>query len=161
MRKGIRVYACPGFSVEFENKVKQLQGVLIEADRHMGIDRDISVTGEIPGEYKAAPMPEQALMVQTAKGITVITGCSHPGIVKMIQKVKTFFPQKTISLVFGGFHLKDQDRQAVQSVVASMKDMGVEKVGPTHCTGSEAQMLFKNSYGDQYVEISAGKKFEI
>jgi len=160
-RRGIRVYACPGFSPAFKTKVRQLQGMLIEAETYQEIDQSISITGEIRGECREAYIPEQALILKTERGITVITGCSHPGIVTMIQNVKSLLPQSRISLVFGGFHLMGKNRHTVQSIVSSMIDMKVEKVGPTHCTGHEAQMIFKSGYGDHFLSIQAGKILEI
>jgi len=160
-RKGLKVYACPGFSQVFKDKVNQLQGTLIEAETYLEIDLNITVTGEIEGEYDGAYMPEQALVVNTEQGITVITGCSHPGIVNMIKNVKDRFPRSKISLVFGGFHLMDHDPQEVQSIVTAIKDMGVEKVGPTHCTGHEAEKVFEKDFGDNYITIEAGKELDI
>ena len=160
-RKGLRVYACPGFSRKFKNKVKKHQGFLIEAETHLEIGQNISITGEIEGEYGGSRMPEQALVIKTERGITIITGCSHPGIVTMIKKVIEFFPQKRISAVLGGFHLITHDRDRIQSIAASMKNMGVENVGPTHCSGQDAQMIFKESYGEHFLSIRAGGIFEI
>lgn len=160
-RKGLTVYACPGFSADFKKKVKRLGGTLIEAESHLRINQNISVTGEIPGEYKGSSMPEQALMVKTERGITVITGCSHPGIVMMIQKAKAIFPRERIALVLGGFHLMNQNRKNIESIVSAIKDMGVEKIGPTHCTGQEAQRIFKNSYKDHFLFIIAGQTLDI
>jgi len=161
VRRGLRVYSCPGFSQAFKNKVEQLGGDLVEADSHLQIGRGISVTGEIPGKYKDASMPEQALTVETQDGITVITGCSHPGIVSMVRVVKQQSPDSNISLVFGGFHLMNQDRRTIQTIAESMKEMGVERVGPTHCTGYDAQLVFKQVYRDNYLTIQAGNSFEI
>jgi len=39
--------------------------------------------------------------------------------------------------------------------------MGVEKVGPTHCSGKEAQKIFKNNYKDHFLSIMAGQTLEI
>ena len=160
-RKGIAVYACPGFSADFKKEVNHLDGRLIEAETRLKINQNISITGEISGEYGGAYMSEQALMVKTERGITVVTGCSHPGIVIIIQKAREIFPQERISLVFGGFHLMDQNKQMIETIVATMKDMGVENVGPTHCTGQEAQHIFKNSYADHFLSIMAGQTLEI
>lgn len=74
------------------------------------IAKNIFVTGEIPGVYKDEYLPEQALVVKTKKGITVIAGCSYPGIVKILKKVKRQFPQDKLYFVFGGFHLKDTSK---------------------------------------------------
>jgi 7,8-dihydropterin-6-yl-methyl-4-(beta-D-ribofuranosyl)aminobenzene 5'-phosphate synthase len=99
--------------------------------------------------------------VETGGKISVIVGCSHPGIVTMVERVKTIFPGVEISLVFGGFHLKDMDPQSVRMIVSSMKELGVEKVAPTHCTGEEAKAIFREGYGEKFVSIQAGKLFEI
>jgi len=39
--------------------------------------------------------------------------------------------------------------------------MGVEKVGPTHCSGYDAKMIFKENYGISCISIKAGQVFEI
>lgn len=160
-RKGLKVYACPGFSSVFKEKVHQLQGILIETGSHQSIDQNISVTGEIPGKYGGTYLPEQALMVKTKLGITVMTGCSHPGIVPIVRKAKELFEQERISLVLGGFHLMDKDQKTTETIAASMKELGVENVGPTHCTGQEAEQLFKNSFTDHFISIMAGQTLEI
>jgi 7,8-dihydropterin-6-yl-methyl-4-(beta-D-ribofuranosyl)aminobenzene 5'-phosphate synthase len=160
-RPGLRVFACPGFSVDFKEKVRQLGGRLIENAVFAALEEHISVTGEILGEYKGAPLPEQALVIQTAGGLVVITGCSHPGIVPILQKVKAAFPETEIGLALGGFHLKDADTQTIQAIVTTIKKMGVRRVGPTHCTGEAAQLLFSESFGADYISIHAGKILEI
>jgi len=160
-RKGLKVYACPGFGGEFRGKVSALGGVLIEPDSCGRIDSRISVTGEIPGSYKGDPMPEQALLAKTGNGIVVITGCSHPGIVTMIEKAKACLPGTPITLALGGFHLKDENPETVDAAVSSLGGMGVSKVGPTHCTGEEAKALFQNRFGDRYVSVCAGVQMEL
>lgn len=160
-RPGLRVYACPGFSSTFKDKVDQLQGTLIESETYRQIDKGISVTGQIPGQYKGGYMPEEALMVNTEKGIAVITGCSHPGIITIVQTVKTIFPRPEIALVLGGFHLMNQNSGALRSIAQSMQELGVKSVGPTHCTGREAQAIFREIYGDHYISVAAGKTVEL
>jgi 7,8-dihydropterin-6-yl-methyl-4-(beta-D-ribofuranosyl)aminobenzene 5'-phosphate synthase len=160
-RKGLKVYACPNFSSEFKKKVKELKGELVESDRATKIVDNIYTTGEIAGEYKGQYMPEQALVVKTDKGLAVITGCSHPGIVKMVKKVKKDFGSEKIHLVFGGFHLIDKYEPEIRSAAEELKEIGVEKVGPAHCSGYDAKLIFKEIYGDNFIPIKAGVKFEI
>ncbi|MBN1894618.1 MBL fold metallo-hydrolase [bacterium] len=160
-RQGLKVYACPGFGADFKSRVAALGGILIESDSCRSIDDRISVTGEVPGSYKGAAMPEQALIAKTGNGMAVITGCSHPGIVAMIEKARACFPGTPITLALGGFHLKDEDAGTIDSVVSSLEKMGVFKVGPTHCTGEEAKTLFRNRFGGRYVPICAGTQLEL
>ena len=162
-RKGLKVYACPHFSRTFKDKVKKLKAELIEAEKIIEVTKNIFITGEILKEYSG--IPEQALVVRcqpkAGRGITVITGCSHPGIVRIIEKVKEANPSEKICLVFGGFHLMNSDKREVRIIAERLKEMGVDKVGPTHCTGYEAQEIFKKVYADNLISIKAGQVFEI
>ena len=160
-RKGIRIYACPQFSQLFKDKVKNLGGKLIELDSFYGIEENIFVTGEIPGTYNGAYMPEQALVIRSEKGLTVITGCAHPGIVKMLKKIKEKFPEDQFYLVFGGFHLANKDKRETEIIVNSFKEMNIEKVGPTHCTGKEQEAIFEKVYKDNCISVKVGQIIEV
>jgi 7,8-dihydropterin-6-yl-methyl-4-(beta-D-ribofuranosyl)aminobenzene 5'-phosphate synthase len=160
-KEGIKVYTCPNFSLGFKREIERLNGKLIETEKVTEIAGNIFVTGEIAGEYKGRYMPEQAMIVRTEKGLTVITGCSHPGIIKIVEKVKKDFSNIKIYLVFGGFHLIGKSRQEVRFIAEKLKEMGIEKVGPTHCTGYDAQLIFKEIYKDDFIFIKTGQTFEI
>ncbi|MDD5618472.1 MAG: MBL fold metallo-hydrolase, partial [Candidatus Omnitrophica bacterium] len=98
-KKGLKVYSCPGFSKEFKDKVKEAQTELIESGKFRRISQNIFITGEIPGAYRGKYMPEQAIVLKTENGLTIITGCAHPGILKMVKKVKTKFSRERIYFV--------------------------------------------------------------
>ena len=55
----------------------------------------------------------------------------------------------------------DKDRREIKIVVERLKELGVEKVGPTHCTGYEAQQIFKGAYGDSFIFIKVGMEFDV
>jgi len=160
-KEELPVYACPNFSLEFKGKVKKLKGELIEVKNPTEISRGVFVTGEIAGEYKGEYIPEQSLIVRTEKGLTIITGCSHPGLIKIVDKIKEDFPNEKIYLVFGGFHLMEKDKREVKLVAEKLKEMKVGRVGPAHCTGYEAELIFKETYQNDFVTIKAGQTFEI
>ena len=161
IRKGLKVYACPGFSGSFKDNVNKLQGRLIEADKFTQVMDKIHVTGEIPGIHSGRYLAEQALVVQTENGITVITGCAHPGIIEMIKKVKQEYPGEQINCVFGGFHLSDKDQSSIELIVSEFKKMGIRKAGPAHCSGKEAEKMFANEYKSNYLNIMAGQIIDI
>jgi len=160
-RKGLKVYICPNFDAGFKDKVEELKGKIIEKERITEIAKDIFVTGEIAGEYKKKYIAEQALIIRTKKGLTIVTGCSHPGITKIVNQVKEDFSDMKIYLVFGGFHLVDKYAREIRIIVEELKKMGVEKVGPTHCTGYRAQMVFKELYKEDFIPIKTGMTFEV
>ena len=161
LKKGLKVYVCPGFSKEFKEKIIKADGILIESYWFAEIEKNIFITGEIPGKYKKEYLPEQAMVIQTKKGLAVITGCAHPGIVYMLRSIKNKYPGEEVYFVFGGFHLMDKDKQIIEIIVDKFKEMKVDKVGPTHCSGKEAEKIFKERYGDSFMSIKAGRIFEI
>lgn len=160
-RPGLTVYACPGFSDTFKQQVGQLNGTLVETGSPTKLDDTIATTGEIPSLYKGDPMPEQALTVKTAQGVSIITGCSHPGILTMIQTARDIHPDATIQLVMGGFHLMNTEPEAILSIASSMKELDIKAVAPTHCSGDTARQIFQKSFGDRYIPVGAGSTVEI
>ncbi|MDD5131667.1 MAG: MBL fold metallo-hydrolase [bacterium] len=161
LKKGMKVYGCTNFSKEFKDKVAKLQGELILADRFVEIAKDIFITGEIPGAYNDKYMPEQAVVLKTRKGLIIITGCAHPGILKIIEKVKTKFLKEPVNLVLGGFHLLDADKRAIELIGINLQKKGVIKVGPTHCSGEAAAEILKKQYGKNFIPIKTGQRIKI
>ena len=112
--------------------------------------------GELPGR-----MPEQSLALPTADGLVVITGCAHPGIVEIVEHARKQFADQPISLVMGGFHLKDHDPDEVAAIITEMEIMRVGRVSPTHCTGEAAIQAFAEAYGENYLQGGVGFQIEI
>lgn len=160
-KDGIDVYGCPNFSEKFKKKVVSLGGNLTSTEELTAVKNDIFATGEIEGNYKGSFIAEQALVIKGGEGIIIITGCSHPGIVKIIKNVKKNLPEETIFLVFGGFHLMNMDTREIELIVEKFLELKVQKVGPTHCTGYEAQVIFEKAYKEDFIKIAAGKILEV
>lgn len=116
---------------------------------------DALVTGPVGG-----PIPEQALVVKRPEGLVVVTGCSHPGIVAILEKARQAGGQKVLA-VLGGFHMLDHSDEAVAGIVARVRELGVEKVGATHCTGEKAIAAFRRAYGARFVEMGVGRVVEL
>ena len=152
----LKIYACPNFGRGFKDKVKSYNSQLIEIDKFIRIIENIYTTGEIGGRYAFRYMPEQALVLKTPNGLTILTGCAHPGIVNIIENVKKNLPGD-IYLVLGGFHLITSRKGAVKKVIDSFKQLGVRNVAPTHCTGEKAIELFRQEYGNQFINVEVGK----
>ena len=99
--------------------------------------------------------PEQALALNTKQGLVVMTGCSHPGIVKMIREIKSKF-NKNIYMVLGGFHLLEKSDDEMNKITDDMKALGVVKCGASHCTGVRQIEMIKEAFGEDFFELGAG-----
>jgi len=123
----------------------------------------IEVTGALeilPGVHTTRPIGsiviEQALLVETREGMAVITGCAHPGVVVIVRQAQEVVKGK-ISLLVGGFHLMNHNKNQLLSIIAELRQLGVQKILPAHCTGDEAIALFRTAYGEYYIEGGAGR----
>lgn len=149
-----RVYIPPSFSSEFKTHYSR-QVDLIEVTPGMKIIDRMYTIGEMQG-----PPPEQALVIDTTRGLVVITGCAHPGIEKIILKAKQQF-KEDIYLVLGGFHLGNASADQVNKIIKEFKRIGVKNVAPCHCTGEQAISSFRNAFGEDFIQVGVGKVIEI
>jgi 7,8-dihydropterin-6-yl-methyl-4-(beta-D-ribofuranosyl)aminobenzene 5'-phosphate synthase len=114
----------------------------------------------LPGTMGEA-IREQLLVLDTSRGLVIIAGCAHPGIAGMVEKAKEV-TGRPVEAVIGGFHLLQTGDQDLARILARFKELGVARVGATHCTGDKAIALFREAYKDKFIELGAGRvlKFE-
>jgi len=112
------------------------------------------------GEAVDAVAWEEALVVDTPPGLVVIVGCSHPGILAMVEQLKGS-SARPIHMVLGGFHLLQKSLAEVEGIAMSMRSLGVARAGPTHCSGDDALYAFRKVYGDSFVRAGVGSVIEV
>ena len=160
-RSAIDVYVCPQYSDEFKAKIKLFGGRTIESNSFMEIKKGMWISGEMDCLYKNKPMPEQALIIKSKKGISIVTGCSHPGIITIIERVKEIFQREEMYCVIGGFHLKDSSEEDILHIVRRFKELEVQHAFPIHCSGDVAKKLFAAQYGAQIYDMTVGQCLEL
>jgi 7,8-dihydropterin-6-yl-methyl-4-(beta-D-ribofuranosyl)aminobenzene 5'-phosphate synthase len=154
-RTGLPVFLPFGTPSALAETLRLAEASVVVPEGPADIGRDALVTGPVGGR-----IPEQALVVRRPEGLVVLTGCSHPGIVAIVEKAKQVAGGKVL-VVLGGFHLLDHSDEAVAGIVTRFQELGVEKVGATHCTGEQAIAAFRKAYGARFVEMGAGRVVEL
>ncbi|MCS4540019.1 MAG: MBL fold metallo-hydrolase [Thaumarchaeota archaeon] len=142
----------------------------------------VYVTGEIPrvtsfekgmpanmhysivnGELVHDPLvlDDQGLVINVKdKGLVVISGCAHAGIVNTLEYAKRISGVSRIHAVVGGFHLTGKFYQPIiDDTVNSIRQMAPKVVIPSHCTGLRALVKIANAFPDAFVENSVGSTF--
>ncbi len=147
----VKVYVLRSFPDSFKNDVKSYGSEVIEVGGPVKISESAMTTGELGSAIK-----EQSLVISTEKGLVVITGCAHPGIVNILREVKNL-SKEDIYLVVGGFHLSGETDLELGNIIKSFRELGVKKVSPSHCSGDRTKELFREEYGDDFIENGAGK----
>jgi 7,8-dihydropterin-6-yl-methyl-4-(beta-D-ribofuranosyl)aminobenzene 5'-phosphate synthase len=105
-------------------------------------------------------MGEQALFfILKGKGLVVLAGCAHPGIVNTVRHVQKVTGIEKVHAVLGGFHLVASNPETLQKTVADIKTLAPDYIVPTHCTGFEAITVFQKEMPRQFVLNTAGTKY--
>jgi 7,8-dihydropterin-6-yl-methyl-4-(beta-D-ribofuranosyl)aminobenzene 5'-phosphate synthase len=148
----LRVYLGRSFSRGFKKALQREGAKPVEITGLQRLFDAVYTTGEL-----AHMLREQSLIIDTKEGLVVITGCAHPGIVK-IAKTAVKQLNKQINLLIGGFHLGGARQAKVYSIIDSLQELGVCRVGPCHCTGDGAIELFKRAYKENFIEVGVGSR---
>lgn len=103
---------------------------------------------------------EVCLVIKSAKGLVVVLGCSHPGVLNMLRSVQQIFKSR-IYAVFGGTHLVEADENRIQLTLNEMKTLGVELICMSHCSGNQAIEMAKTSKGIISTPLTVGSTVRI
>ncbi len=145
------VYLPKSFPEKFKQNMQARGASIVEVQGPLQICGDVHTTGQL-----GTSILEQSLIVRTKLGLIVITGCAHPGIVKIVNTVKDLM-KDDILLVMGGFHLNSVPKSEIEKIISAFKKAQVKYVGPCHCTGDEARDLFEKQYGKYYINVGVGR----
>jgi 7,8-dihydropterin-6-yl-methyl-4-(beta-D-ribofuranosyl)aminobenzene 5'-phosphate synthase len=151
----VTVYMPISFPQSLKDEVRIAGAKLEEVDKARELFDGVFTTGELDGGIK-----EQSLVLRTTNGLVVITGCAHPGVVNIAKKAGGFTGEKNF-LMIGGFHLGGASPSQISHVAESLLQLGVEKVAPCHCSGDQARKMFKEYFGDGYIDCGVGKEVVI
>ena len=154
----VDVYICKSSSQDFKESIKK-KANLVEVRDILKIDEGIYSSGELAAIYKEEPLYEQFLIIEKNNFLIVLCGCSHPGILNIVEKISFDF-KKEIIAVMGGFHLLDKEERFIRFIAEELKRK-VKKVGPSHCTGYSAISYFKKIFEGNFIEIKVGKCIDI
>jgi 7,8-dihydropterin-6-yl-methyl-4-(beta-D-ribofuranosyl)aminobenzene 5'-phosphate synthase len=151
-RKDLPVYIPASVEQSFLEKYEAFEGHTIPVSEPVELCEGVHLTGEMGSMIK-----EQSLLVETPKGLVIVTGCSHQGVDNIVTKATELSDEK-IYLLFGGFHLLRHTEKEIKDIIDVFLNAGVQKCGASHCTGEEAIIMIKEVYGENFVTIGAGNK---
>jgi len=151
----VKIYVLSA-ETQIKDIAKKADTEIVEIDQPFNIVYNIYTTGSLGIKIK-----EQSLILDTEKGLVVIAGCAHPGIVDIIISVKNQFPNKQLYLVMGGFHLFQTSDFDIKKIIEEFKNLGVQKVAPCHCSGDRTRELFREAYKDNFIENGVGKIIKV
>jgi Metal-dependent hydrolases of the beta-lactamase superfamily II len=139
------------------------------------IDRDCLFSGSIPmtvnyefsgdeflikdngGSFRKDYLNDDAaLIVKTDKGLVVVTGCAHRGIVNTLIHARKITGEDRIYGVIGGTHLYSKDSKTIDTTVKDLLSMDIKRIGVSHCTGFYGEMKLAEAFRDRFFQNHAG-----
>ena len=91
-----------------------------------------------------------ALIINTRPGLIVILGCGHRGMINTLYHAQKLTGRKEIRMVIGGCHLMNSPVERVYRTIEALKELDVQKIGVSHCTGQEASAIIAQELGDRF-----------
>jgi 7,8-dihydropterin-6-yl-methyl-4-(beta-D-ribofuranosyl)aminobenzene 5'-phosphate synthase len=175
---GRKPYEMPTTSKE---KVRAVGFEVIEGRQPTSLlDGGLLVTGEVErttefeqgfpvqqalrdGEWQPDPLirDDQALVANLrGKGLVIITGCGHAGVVNTVRYACKLTGVDRVHAVIGGFHLASADlERVVQPTVEALKELGLQVLVPTHCTGWRAIHALAAALPEAFIQGSVGTRY--
>jgi 7,8-dihydropterin-6-yl-methyl-4-(beta-D-ribofuranosyl)aminobenzene 5'-phosphate synthase len=152
---GVEVWLPEFFSTNFKEAIRANGATVVEVEGFKKISEGAHTTGIIQGWIK-----EQSLVLDSDKGLIVVTGCAHPRILKIISTANNLFG-KDVYMAFGGFHLAAYQEEEIKEIIGRFRAQGVKKVGMGHCSGDNSRALFAKEYKGDFIKIGVGKKVDV
>jgi 7,8-dihydropterin-6-yl-methyl-4-(beta-D-ribofuranosyl)aminobenzene 5'-phosphate synthase len=151
----VTVFMPQSFPRSFQQDVRRFGAEVETVSAARQLMPGVFSTGEMGGFIK-----EQALIVDTSKGLVVITGCAHPNVADMAARA-TKHLEKAIHLLMGGFHLGGSSGPEIRAIIQRLRELGVQKVAPSHCTGENAIGRFREEWDDDFIDGGLGAVIEV
>jgi 7,8-dihydropterin-6-yl-methyl-4-(beta-D-ribofuranosyl)aminobenzene 5'-phosphate synthase len=98
-------------------------------------------------------LPDDQAMVLNVrgKGLVVITGCAHAGVVNTVLYAQEISGVRAVHAVIGGFHLGGASAERLARTMAELTAVSPRLIVPAHCTGFEATCRFAAEMPEQFV----------
>ena len=159
----------------FPKEAAQTLGALFNLTRKpVWISGNIVTSGEIPitteyemidpvlyvkekGELKPDPLwDDQALFLKSDKGLIILLGCGHRGIINTIRHAQKLTGLETIYAVIGGTHLISASAKQLDLTISELLSLGIQRLGVSHCTGLAASAVLAQRFGEAFLFNNAG-----
>ena len=143
------------------------------------VEENIYLTGEIPritsyeksdarlltydnGNAVPDSVPDdQALVVKTKQGLTIILGCAHSGLINTLEYILDHFTGEKLHTIIGGTHLGFLKEEQLNSTISHLRHHDFKMLGMSHCTGLEAAARLYHEFKGQCSFATAGTSFVI
>ena len=175
MRPHLRSIGVPGLS---SSAIEERGAIPLLSRGPVRMSSSVLATGEVErrtdfelveGFYTLGPdsleedrlMDDQALVVRTERGLIVLTGCAHSGLINTLLKAMDLTGEERLLAVIGGFHLEGASEERLRRTVEELSALGPGLVAACHCTGLKAFCYLMRAFGPRFRRLGSGDVLEL
>lgn len=140
---------------------------------------DIYLTGEVPrttdfefgdndillktpdGFIKDTVQDDQSIVIKTTKGLAIILGCAHAGIINILNYAREKTGESRIHAIIGGTHLWSVSQEQQDKSIEALSGMDIERLGVSHCTGFDMSMRLAQVFQKRFFMCNVGTVLEL
>jgi 7,8-dihydropterin-6-yl-methyl-4-(beta-D-ribofuranosyl)aminobenzene 5'-phosphate synthase len=143
--------ASGGHFVEYEHPTELWPGVWLTGPVPRKYpERNWSGHTEIQTKdgWKEDNLPEDmSLVIVTAQGLVVVSGCGHSGIINTLDYARASIRNAPVHAAIGGFHLYQLDDEKLSWTASKLREFGLQNFLGAHCTGIESTYRIRELCG--------------
>jgi 7,8-dihydropterin-6-yl-methyl-4-(beta-D-ribofuranosyl)aminobenzene 5'-phosphate synthase len=144
------------------------------------IEERIYLTGEVPrrtdfergdpdlkhfdeeGELVIDPIrDDQTLVIETRQGLFAVLGCSHAGVINILNYIVERTGRSDFHTIIGGTHLGPSGEERVSRTIEALLTFDIQRIGVSHCTGQKPAAQLALAFGDRFFLCNVGTEVEV
>ena len=144
------------------------------------VTKELMLSGEIPRKNKVEtgdpnlislagedqqitdPLRDDlSLFIKTPKGLVILLGCAHAGLLNIIDHALEVTGEKKIHMIVGGTHLKFCSDAQMTATLDRLEELNIDKIGASHCTGLRGARMLAERFGERFFSASVGMEINI
>jgi len=104
---------------------------------------------------------DMAMILQTEKGLIVLMGCGHSGLINTLKHAMRLTGIDNIYAVMGGMHLSRSPQEKIEKIGHNLRVINPQYIIPLHCTGFRAINYFYRLFEDRLLLFNVGNTFTL
>jgi len=127
----------------------------------LGDPQQISITADGKIHQPDPLKDDLSMVIKSPKGLILLLGCAHAGLVNIINEVQEKFAGEHIYAVIGGTHLAFAGEEQFQETLSIFNRLHIEHIGVSHCTGLPKATQLASNLGDRFFFANVGTVFMV
>ncbi len=162
-----------------EEELKALGARFVLTSKPHALSEHVMTSGEIPRitsyetpdeiyqeriqeSYITDPLhDDMALFIKTIKGLIVLVGCAHSGVINTLKHAIRLTGEERIYAVMGGFHLLNASQEKIHRITVALQKLAPQYVVPLNCTGARAAIHLAKHLPDQVLHYYVGDQLTL